>query len=429
MLGVMLVSFSMENYRAFRDEAVLDLRRPGKTPAGAAPWDGRLFTVAAIYGANASGKSTLFRGLYTLRHLVRTSYRLGRVDAQPFRLDEASLEKPTYLSATFIADDGVCYAYGFGVRDGRVVEEWAERYTTPRPTLLFERVEGEFTYGTALVGPKKSVEATVGDSTLFLSAAAAARFDPLMPLYRWFDEGLRCYSAEGHRDFYDTVFEELERDPQARARVLRMLAESDLGLRDVQFRRRRLADNERRLLEQQAERLRALSGIDEVVVPEETVEASFLHEGAGAPVPLEFDDESDGTKAMLCHAFVVDQAVTYGRTVVFDEIDASLHPLLVAAVIRVFLDPERNPRQAQFVFTTHDVSLLEPTSPGGAAIQREDMWVTDKAADGSATLTAVAEFKPRKDENLRRRYLVGRFGGVPDNTEYQRVGAFAGRSR
>ena len=57
------------------------------------------------------------------------------------------------------------------------------------------------------------------------------------------------------------------------------------------------------------------------------------------------------------------------------------------------------------------------------------MWVTDKAADGSATLTAVAEFKPRKDENLRRRYLVGRFGGVPDNTEYQRVGAFAGRSR
>lgn len=131
-----------------------------------------------------------------------------------------------------------------------------------------------------------------------------------------------------------------------------MLAESDLGLRDVQFRRRRLSDNERRLLEQQAERLRVLSGIDEVVVPEETVEAGFLHEGAGAPVPLEFDDESDGTKAMLCHAFVVDQAVTYGRTVVFDEIDASLHPLLVEAVIRVFLDPERNPRQAQFIFTT-----------------------------------------------------------------------------
>lgn len=74
------------------------------------------------------------------------------------------------------------------------------------------------------------------------------------------------------------------------------------------------------------------------------------------------------------------------------------------------------------MFTTHDVSLLEPTSPGGGAIEREHMWVTDKGADGAATLTAVADFKPRKDENLRRRYLVGRFGGVPDNSEYRPEG-------
>lgn len=423
----MLVSFTMENFRAFRDEATLDLRKRGQSAAGAVPWDKRLETIAAIYGANASGKTALFKGIQWLQELVCLSYRLGRVDAQPFRLDDESSERPTYLAATFVADDGVCYAYGVGVQSGRVVEEWAERYTTARPTLLFERNGNDFTYGTALSGPKRSVENTVSESTLFLSAAAAARFDGLMPLYRWFADNLRCYSASGHQGFYETVFEELERDADARSRVLTMLTESDLGLRGVEFTRRRLSELEKRSLEQRAELLRSYDPLHEVEVVDETVEATFLHEGQGGLRGLDFDDESDGTKAMLCHAFVVDQALTFGRTVVFDEIDASLHPLLVAAVIRLFLDKERNPRQAQFVFTTHDVSLLEPTSPRGAAIAREHMWVTDKGIDGASRLTAVEAFqpRPRKDDNLRRRYLVGRFGGIPDNAEYGHVGDLA----
>lgn len=435
MVG-MLVSFSMENFRAFRDEAVLDLRRPGRSPVAAVPWGGDakdgppLYSVAAIYGANASGKSALFRGVQWLQHLVCTSYRQGKVEAQPFRLDAESAGRPTHLSATFIADDGVCYAYGLAVLDGRVVEEWAERYTTPRPTLLFERDGERFTYGAALAGPKKAIENTVSESTLYLSAAAAGRFEALMPLYRWFADGLRCYDSGGHRTFYDTVFEELERDEGARRRVLGMLVESDFGLRDVQFRRRPLTEADKRLIEQHVERLapqaRTYADFGETAIPDDVVEARFVHETKSGVHPLEFDDESDGTKAMLCHAFVIDQAITWGRTVVFDEIDASLHPLLVASLIRIFRSRMSNPLQAQFIFTTHDVSLLEPTSPGGAAIGREDMWVTQKGPDGVASLTPVADFKPRRDENLRRRYLVGRFGGIPANSDYTHVGSAAG---
>lgn len=419
----MLVSFTMENFRAFRDEAVLDLRVPRHSPVGATPWNGSVQTVAAVYGANASGKSSLFLGLQRLQHLVATSFRSARVSAVPFALDTEATERPVHLSATFVAGNGVCYAYGVSIRDGVIAEEWAERYTTARPTLLFERSGHDFTYGAALSGPKRTVERATRPSTLFLSAAAALGLDDLMPLYRWFTETLACYSANGYHGFYGEVFEELDRDPEARARVLAMLRESDLGLREMQFERRRLSESEQRALHDQAMQVLSTEMLQDFEVPDEALEASFLHDSIDGEVALDFADESDGTKAMLCHAFVVDRALQLGQTVVFDEIDASLHPLLVTNVIRLFLDARRNPRQAQFVFTTHDVSLLEPTSPGGAAIAREQMWVTEKDRDGAATLTQVASYKPRKDENLRRRYLVGRFGGIPEATPFTRAGS------
>lgn len=181
--GPVQASFSLENFGSFADEAELDLRAVVRSPAGATPWDGRLTTVAAIYGANASGKSTVFRAFHAFQRLVENSYRFGAVAAEPFRLAPEHADRPTRLSATF------------GVLGGVVVEEWAERYATARSTLLFERKGTTFSYGAALTGRKRSVEHTVSESTLLLSAAAAARFAPLMPLYRWIVDGLRCYSA------------------------------------------------------------------------------------------------------------------------------------------------------------------------------------------------------------------------------------------
>jgi hypothetical protein len=103
-------------------------------------------------------------------------------------------------------------------------------------------------------------------------------------------------------------------------------------------------------------------------------------------------------------------ALNQGRILLFDEIDASLHPGLSARLLDLFQDPVTNPRGAQLIFTTHDTSLLN-------YLNRDEVWLTEKGESGATTLTALAEFggdKVRRSLNLEKAYLQGRFGAVPE---------------
>jgi energy-coupling factor transporter ATP-binding protein EcfA2 len=411
----MLVSFTVSNFRSFKDEATLDLRAPRGSAAGATPWDGNLQSVAAIYGANASGKTTFFRAIQSMVEQVRDSYRLSAVVGQPFAFDSLSKDRPTEFSATFVARDAVCYAYGFSVLNGHVVEEWAERYSTARPTRLFERAGQTLKFGVGLKGPNRAVENTLRPSSLYLSAAIAAGHTGLKPIYDWFLHQLRPFAAHGHESLLGHVVFTLTTDHERLHRVSGMLSKADLGLDGLRMEVHELTEAERTQAQRAQEALRALTGDNALGdLPAEVCQAFGTHVSGGQSHDLPLDFESDGTKAMLCHAFVIDEALRTGATVVFDEIDASLHPLLVRALVRTFQDKALNPEQAQLIFTTHDVSLLDSGHGDGAQLSRDEFWRTEKDGAGRSSLVAVADFIPRTRENLARRYLSGRYGGIPD---------------
>ena len=414
----MLVSFTVKNFRSFRGEATLDLRTPNGAAAGAKPWDGSLQAVAGIYGANASGKTTLFNAIQSMYEQVRDSYRMSAVAGEPFAFDNVSLERPTEFSATFIAGNGICYAYGFSVLNGHVVEEWAERYTTARSTLLFERKGTVVRFGTALKGPNRAVEKTLRQTNLYLSAAAAAGHQGLSPVYKWFLLQLRPFGAHGHESLLGHVMEALAKDADRRDRLAAMLYRADLGLDGLELELRELTEAEKAQFQRIQDANRALFGHDLAgSIPAGAVEAfgKHLNEGQSYRLPLAL--ESDGTRAMLCHAFVIEEALNTGATIVFDEIDASLHPLLVRELVRTFQDPQLNPLQAQLVFTTHDVSLMESGYGTGSQLSRDEVWLTQKhSVTGHSSLHALAN-SARTRENLARRYMSGRYGGVPDHTD------------
>ncbi|MCL2850210.1 MAG: AAA family ATPase, partial [Micrococcales bacterium] len=361
----MLVSFSVRNFRSFADETTLDLRTPRGVGAGARPWDGNVQTVAAVYGANASGKTTLVEAVAAMATQVRDSYRLSTVTAEPFAF--GGVGDPTVFAATFVAADGVCYTYGFAVADGAVTEEWAQRFTTVRPTLLFERHGAELRFGAALKGPNRAVEQTVRPSNLYLSAAAAAGHEGLAPVSAWFTSHLRTYSARGHESFLGHVVAALVDDAARCERVGQVLRTADLGLTGIAVDRYHLSDAERADMTRAADALRAVTGQD-TPVPDNVYRVFGVHHANGHDHQLPWEAESDGTNAMLCHAFVVDEALRTGATVLFDEIDASVHPLLVRELVATFQDPQRNPAQAQLVFTSHDVSLMDAGYGNGAQL-------------------------------------------------------------
>lgn len=129
-------------------------------------------------------------------------------------------------------------------------------------------------------------------------------------------------------------------------------------------------------------------------------------------VKFDLTDESEGTQLWLGLLPEVLTSLVRGRTLVIDEIGASLHPLLVRKLVGLFRDPATNASRAQSLFATHDAFLLAPVA-GEPGLDRDQVWFVEKRADGASELYPLTDFKPRNEHNLARRYLGGSYGAIP----------------
>ena len=137
-------------------------------------------------------------------------------------------------------------------------------------------------------------------------------------------------------------------------------------------------------------------------------ELTLVHRTKSGETVFTVDQVSSGTRSLLALAGHLVQCITKGGLLVVDELDSSLHPLIVQLIIQLF-QSSSNDRGAQLIFSTHDATLLD--APW--LLRRDQVWLTDKGTDQATTLTSLHEFKPRKGEALERGYLRGRYGGIP----------------
>jgi AAA15 family ATPase/GTPase len=135
---------------------------------------------------------------------------------------------------------------------------------------------------------------------------------------------------------------------------------------------------------------------------------TLAHSALEGPVELPYASESLGTRRLLEVATSALLVLRRGALLVVDELDASLHPRLVREIVAMFGSPGTNPRHAQLVFTSHDVTLLDPS-----LLRRDSIWFTEKDQAGVTSLRSLADYHPRKGEALANGYLAGRYGGVP----------------
>lgn len=401
----MLLRFEVSNYRSILDPVELSMIAVDEDRAAARGFEElseRVLTVAGIYGPNASGKSTVLEALAWLSFAVRTSLHSWHdfVPRFPHRFGDGP-DRPSTFEADFVVE-GVRHGYRLEVDDSAVLYESLHSYPERRRRTLFER-EGDdisFRRGTTRVG---GIQELLTPTTLALSAAkrlstldigaagdalswmnalgpkqqGAALFFPsrgdsstrmLMP------QPGHCMTASGP-------------DPATRRAFVELLRFADPEIDDVAV----LSDDE----PEQADPRRQLR---------------FVRQDDGEPVLFEFGQESAGTQAWFTLLGPALAALVGGQVLLFDEIDASLHPRLSTRLIELFQDPQTNPHNAQLIFTTHDTSLL-------GALNRDEVWFTEKVPGGATRLIALAEFggdRVRRSLNLERAYLQGRFGAIPD---------------
>ena len=409
----MLISFRLENHRSIRDEQAFSME-PGRVDGdGGVREDGEepLLSVAAIYGPNASRKSNLLSGMAFMRSAVVHSHRFyapdGGVPRRPFAWGPKATE-PSLFEVVF-RSGGIRYEYGFVADDVKFVEEWLYAYPSSRKQVWFERDGNDFKFGEHLKGENRVAEKVTRPNSLFLSAAAQNHHEQLAPVFRWFSS-VRAHNVPWESGSFDGLRRSRPEDQFIRwwsrsSKDQVSLLDEDSGS-DVETRAARF----RKLLHA------ADFGIVDLRVSGEGSDSArrvmVKHQSESADAWLPLEEESHGTRQLFRLAPSVLDALSYGSTVLIDELEASLHPLLALQLVRTFNDPKQNPRNGQLIFSTHDTNLLG-TIFGTPPLRRDQVWLTEKDNEGASRIYPLTDYKPRKAENLERGYLQGRYGAIP----------------
>lgn len=417
----MFIELRIKNHRSLRDEQLFTMEagrigddndpRPRTVLGHSEP----LLTVAAIYGANASGKSNVLSGLAFMRDAVIESARFWSphqaIPRDQFKWGAAHDAESSFCITFLIGDTK--FEYGFTVCDDAFTEEWLYGWTSGRRRLWYSREGEKIEFGPALKGDLKTVHDATRKNALFLPVAVQLKNEQLDPIYSWFFSLnifnlARQYPAPyygGRFQYHDESFvfrfldeqgrrtqPELDSHHEMLTRFKTLLQAADFGISDVQIQRMEVPE--------------APS------TPQRLQRKAFLKHDCYPDAWLPLEQESNGTKTIFRLALPIIIAIRQGLPLFVDELEASLHPTLANHIVRLFNDPEQNPRNAQLIFTTHDTNLLG-TTVGAPAVRRDQVWLTEKDESGATVLYPLTDYKPRKEENIERGYLQGRYGAIP----------------
>ena len=412
----MLLDFQVANFRSYHSPKLFSLvaSRQEELPENvmdAKGFDLRVLRSAAVYGANASGKSNLLHAIWTLGDLIRMGPDAARREEgnwpPVFALSEAASREPTRFEIDFLAQDEAGawarYEYHLGILVGRVVDEWLNVYPAGGKRQRWfvrepaDSVPAKLHFSKSLRGAHKSLKKVTPPEMPFLFAAQTFGHPQLSIPAKWIQRN--CYNRFEHSR--GTTADRCHRDPSFAAWVSEIMRDADLGIVGVQVERREMSQDE----------------IDSRLPPEWRKifpqmyqhKVSFSHRTAsGTPVLLDMRDESEGTRRLFELLAPLEVALQQGLVVLVDEMSASLHPMLTQSLIEAFHNPKRNANGAQLVLTTHDISLLRED-----LFRRDQIWFTKKSTAGETELYSLHDFRPRNDVTIQKKYLSGRYGGLP----------------
>lgn len=422
----MLINFKVSNFRSIKDEQVLSLVAGNYdrslpenliSPSLTGIPKLKLLKGAGISGANASGKSNVLSGLLFMSNFVRKSAtRMDPGDptgVTPFCLDSKYLSKPSSFEINVIIE-GVRYDYGFSLDRQKVVSEFLSVYPKGSAQRWFDRTfdetTNEYVWKHSAVNFKfdKDLRDKTRPNSLFVSTGAQFNNLQLMPLYNWFKSSLFFINLGADAGFAPNFTASLIEDkkPQVKA-IIELLKTADFGIIDASVQHREMAPEEIRdnvppLLFREIEK-------DGKLTQMKIMEIKLRHKGNNnGESMIDFSEESAGTRRFFSLLGPWLDTLEQGYTVLLDELETSLHPLLVREILRLLFSNKVNSKGAQIIFTTHNPFILDID-----LIRRDQIWFTEKDEEGGTHLYPLTDYKPRNNESLTRGYLAGRYGAVP----------------
>ena len=417
----MLISFTVENYRSFKDKKTFSLKASSMQEHKDFVRDDngvKLLPAAAVYGANSSGKSNLLSALKMMKDVLLSSVKTNPtavLKTDIFKLDELYSQKPTLFDAVFTTGDST-YRYGFEYSKKRINGEWLYLIKNDREKLLFIR-NGEGIGVTKDFPEGDGKEDSTAENRLFLSLVAQLNGKISQSVMNWF-ENLKVISGVKDSSFRDFSSDFLFAGTNESRMAKEFIDSMDLGFTNIQ------KDEQEDDVEfdENSDPKALLNGFISLI------KSSFLssniktghkvrkNDGTFAEVFFSNDEmESEGTKKIINMSGPIIDTLSKGGTIVVDEFDAKLHPLLTQKIIATFNSPDSNPNNAQLIFATHDTNLLS-----NKIFRRDQIWFAEKnREDESTDIYPLSEIKEQNGEKIRqdrvyeKDYINGRYGAIP----------------
>ena len=412
----MLLQFNFKNFKSFKDDTTIDLTATKISEFNnhvISIANERILPVAAIFGANASGKSNVQEAFRYMSMYVINSLDYGDESDQkkkksrffkptPFLFDSDSRTAESSFEVYFIDSEengAKTYNYGFTVNSTGVCEEWLNyKSKTSRGNYkkIFYRNGNELDLSGIPSKSQENLKIALENETLIVSLGAKLKIAKLKYIRDWFINNDFADFGKPIENFFlsQLIPEGFAEDEKVRKNVVDYFASFDPSIIGFNVEVLKTDDDE------ENDHLK----IDAI--------HKLIDSNQSAAIPLQ--NESAGTLKMFALYPMLQDVLSTGGVLFVDELNARLHPLLVRTFIITFLNPEINTRNAQLIFTSHDSWQLN-----GNMLRRDEIWFTEKTLDGVSTLYSLADFvdedgvKIRKDENYEKNYLLGKYGAIP----------------
>ncbi len=423
----------MANYLSFKDKVTLSMvaadieeLQENRIQTDDPEW--HILKSAAIYGANASGKSNLIKAMAFMKRFVLNSSRETQygdyIIKERFKFSTETENKPSSFEISFISG-AIRYTYGFDVDNSRVHREWLYSYPDDEETILFNREQDNIEIVNFEEG--KGLEDKTRSNALFLSVAAQFNGKIAKNIFDWFAI-FKFITGLDDEDTLPYTLDQLD-DATRKDIILDLLNWADLQIKEV-----RKIDFEAMLSDVSSELSKLSSKItDEIpnlsnemtkehkklIEAHKQVKIKHKHalnmftyhalydadnnEVGTEEMPLL--SESEGTRKILSLAGLIVDTLLDGKILVIDEMDARLHPNITSYIVKLF---NRNKTNAQLIIATHDTNLLN-----NRLYRRDQVWFTEKDRYGATALYSLAEFKLTGDESYEKDYRSGRYGAIP----------------
>ena len=410
----MLLQFYFSNYRSFEGEGILDMRASGSNELSSHvrnTLNERVLPVTAIYGANASGKSSVFEAFQFMAFCVLESLSFSdenkknpyKLKVDSFKFSE-SREKPSEFEINYIDKKGkkeLYYNYGFKIDNSGILEEYLAYNTKTGVkrnedyTYIFKRERNQKLHLNSTIEKfRENLEISLKDKTLLVSLGAKLNIDEFIRVRTWFiNTEVINFSNSLYGAFLENILpSNIIESKEVRENLVSFINSFDDSIIDIEVEK--------------------ISAIDENDDDNYRVFTVHKSDNETSTARISMNEESSGTKKMFSLYQTLLDALENGGVFFADELDIKLHPLLMRNILLTFTDKEKNSNNAQLIFTTHNTIYMDMD-----LLRRDEIWFVEKG-NGVSSLYSLDDItnekgeKVRKDSNYEKHYLLGNYGAI-----------------